>query len=671
MSGWIDNLNTTTSSEQLDIQKNSIQEQNLTPEEILASIDPNSEYYQQVVEEYDEFEKNKNETFAEQINSSQIALKDLRLEFQQDIEAIKKMDTLFDKFEIDWNKNVVKEKFSKVFANNEALEESFFTLIDTLWEEAVRSYIETRLSNPRRIDDRGIQRMIDGFQEELSEKFESEINSLINSAESSQDIDYIEQKINKLPEEKKEEYKDIFIDLKKKLQDEVIEDNGEVIEDNGEVIEDYIESTLEEEKSNLEKKAENLDLWSNTQELLKNKVDFSDIDEKLQSKYGSLLDEIKSFVDIENISNEDISNISELLLWENSQFKDFLIDLWKTDIEQYAVFYNTFKDIPEFSSFISNLDTPEKLMEIQSANENTLGKSIQEIYAESYLGEDVKRLGDKMYSEDKMVDLWEYPPKYYMVWKSWFKLETTIPISKELDQSRKEYFSMQTRYHEEYNQSNDRLKTLEHERNIKKEAWIDTTDLDFQITEINNQIKEITDKFKQLEIKFKYHIDSYLQEHQSKLKEKDEKVKDVLNLINQIGFNIIPQEIVNNVFSKISESNPVVVGNNIITGLDLNTMDFIGDFNPTLGDGWPNDPNTRNVLIQLMNKMISWNEDIPAVISSYSESWDMQFKTSQDSKETMTREELKWYIANSIWLVGGNPINLIDQNLKSTNSQEK
>ena len=203
---------------------------------------------------------------------------------------------------------------------------------------------------------------------------------------------------------------------------------------------------------------------------------------------------------------------------------------------------------------------------------------------------------------------------------------------------------------------------------------INKSELEQEIVLQENKLNEIQAKFEEIQNKILSVVNKFEEQsrlYQLQLKENDEKVVDVLNLINQIGFNIIPQEIVNNVFSKISESNPVVVGNNIITGLDLNTMDFTGDFNPTLGDGWPNDPNTRNVLIQLMNKMISWNEDIPAVISSYSESWDMQFKTSQDSQETMTREELKWYIANSIWLVGGNPINLIDQNLKSTNSQEK
>ncbi len=203
---------------------------------------------------------------------------------------------------------------------------------------------------------------------------------------------------------------------------------------------------------------------------------------------------------------------------------------------------------------------------------------------------------------------------------------------------------------------------------------INKSELEQEILLQETKLNEIQSKFEEIQNKILSVVNKFEEQsrlYQLKLKENDEKVVDVLNLINQIWFNLIPQGIVNNVFSKISESNPVVVGNNIITGLDLNTMDFTGDFNPTLGDGWPNDPNTRNVLIQLMNKMISWNEDIPAVISSYSESWDMQFKTSQDSQETMTREELKWYVANSIWLVGWNPINLIDQNLKSTNSQEK
>lgn len=604
MSGWIDNLNNLASSEHIDIQKNITQDQNLTPEEILASIDPDSEYYQQAVEEYNEFEKNKNETFSEQINSSQIALQDLRLEFQQDIEAIQKMDQLFVTFELEWKHNVVKEKFSEVFKTNDALEESFFTLIDTIWVDAVRTYIESRLSNPRRIDKRGVTRMIDGFQEEMNQNFELEINSLITTVKSSQDIEYIKQKIDHFPEIKKQEYAEILNKIKLNTENKESEDKDETLEDK-----DYTRNIIKKSKEKFNKLE--LKQWKAIQESLKNNIDFHSIDQDLRSKYWTLLNEMEVFSENDNISKEDIEKFSELLLWENSQFKDFLIDLWNTDIEQYEVFYNTFKDIPDFSNFIQNLESPDKLRE--KNNETILGKNTHEIYAEFYLWAENKRLWDKMYNNDKMVDLWEYPPKYYIVSQNWFKLETTVPVSNELDTSRKEYFSMQVQYNEEYNVQDDKLRAIEQEITIKKDAWIDTSELELQRQSVIDEMSDIKQKFEELEQAFKNHIDSYLQEHQNQLKQKERVAIEVKDFISSIWFDLIPQNIVDSVLNQLNSNNWL-----------RSSLWFTTEFNLKEWILWFEDTSNDDILsskekvkfAELYNIIISWKKWEPLDIDN-------------------------------------------------------
>ncbi len=547
------------------------------------------------------------------------------------------------------------------------------------FESALQEY---QNNNP----DRDVSEMLEGLHNNQTELWNTSLELVVHEFWSVWDyisnfqvfIDKVQERYARILEKnknkKKEDIQEEKEDIQENKSDQFIDKNESILSTN-EVADKYSLDTNEHFETLKDQAQIQLDKFLETDEWKAELETYSNEDEWRKEL-------LRKIIILSNTDKLVEAYEKSLDAWLSKEEKEIKVAEFKKDIVNQQKAIN--RESPDLVIFVLNSNDSYTKSDIDNTVQQILSKDVNKnLLLYGYSGEKsgnvttawiqkVTRNSDGSFDKSLVVNNFELKsnlPKWLDIADYQVSLSKLVKESGNLQEIWNNVFS-------ELEDLKSKLNHLDSSNDFADLGLenIDKSEIEQEILLQENKLNEIQSKFEEIQNKILSVVNKFEEQsrlYQLKLKENDEKVVDVLNLINQIGFNIIPQEIVNNVFSKISESNPVVVGNNIITGLDLSTMDFTGDFNPTLGDGWPNDPNTRNVLIQLMNKMISWNEDIPAVISSYSESWDMQFKTSQDSQETMTREELKWYVANSIWLVGGNPINLIDKNLKSTTSQEK
>jgi hypothetical protein len=81
-----------------------------------------------------------------------------------------------------------------------------------------------------------------------------------------------------------------------------------------------------------------------------------------------------------------------------------------------------------------------------------------------------------------------------------------------------------------------------------------------------------------------------------------------------------------------------------------------------LWEWWVSDLNTKKVFMKLMNKMITWNEDIPINIDSYY-GGTPQYRKTEESWDVMWNDKLASFIRDKIDLESWNPYSKIQENI--------
>jgi hypothetical protein len=134
--------------------------------------------------------------------------------------------------------------------------------------------------------------------------------------------------------------------------------------------------------------------------------------------------------------------------------------------------------------------------------------------------------------------------------------------------------------------------------------------------------------------------------------------------VNTIGLDTIPQSVIQPILGMVSWWNPIHIWNDIITWIDLSNFSFEWTFSPSLWEWWIDDLNSKKVFMKLSNKMMTWDENYPINIDSYTlwskPSFRWKKEWEENSYEEISDVDLQTRIKSSL---GSMPDSVIKQNL--------
>jgi len=176
--------------------------------------------------------------------------------------------------------------------------------------------------------------------------------------------------------------------------------------------------------------------------------------------------------------------------------------------------------------------------------------------------------------------------------------------------------------------------------------------------------KNKEDKKEEIINKQKELFENLVNQNKREALEKDEKRKEVLKFVNTIGLDTIPQSVIQPILGMVSWWNPIHIWNDIITWIDLSNFSFEWTFSPSLWEWWIDDLNSKKVFMKLSNKMMTWDENYPINIDSYTlwskPSFRWKKEWEENSYEEISDVDLQTRIKSSL---GSMPDSVIKQNL--------
>ena len=537
----------TSSVDTISSQTQSITE---TPEDFLTKVDQNSEFYQNAVENYDDLSNNNEQRKAVETRKTSQKIEGIKNEIEKEI-FLEKLG--------EYKSVLPTDKLFNIFTENPELKEQFLITLEYWNKEEVLSYLERRFKRPSRVKNDSVVKMVDNFKDDLTQGLVNKFQIQINNIKSVEDIDMLKIELKQLPDNMKLLAKTELIELKKNLESKSNEIGNKSNE---------IGNKSNENKENNE-----------TQSLLELKIAYRWIDfsNYTNEKYKDIVDAIKTYRELEKIDITNLKALSDVLLIPENQklFKELLIDLAETDTETYQRVYTALKEIPAFETFLQNLPTPTHPEPFKSKVDGFDNKSTDLLIAESLVWEDIEKTGDKIYDEDRVIDLAEFPPKYYIVTENGFRLETTVEFGPEITDARTEYMEqktlLQTEYDEvesKYDFAKQKLDTLHSNLEYAESLeWEDTSEIKKQIKNIELELKNLTDqkdnikdRFQELEDHFKPYLSHLLEQYKTKLEEKEAKARKVKEFIWRIWLDLLPQSTINQIFSEMKMGSLVVNG---------------------------------------------------------------------------------------------------------------
>ena len=565
-----------------------------------------------------------------------IVVTDLVDDFRKDLEAI-------DNIEEKYKDKKWYNEFITLLKSNVLWEEKEEKLFSIFLDDSNTELLEFKLKRwlPKNI--KKIDKFIKDFNKtSIRNEWLEELNEVLNNQEGLRllSIDELVYNRNKLDNlrwyadtETKEEINnkivdiDIVINLKKESLNEL---NKEKIEE--------VDSKLKEEDSKLKekilsKKELNNEILKNIKSTISNLKQEKFPFEKLATISGlNLGDLINKFEKAD--PGEERQNVAEnMSLYFSGWWLEKLFDLAKERwAESYSKIYSFVESISSFSTIYklkwseilknSLSNYPSKLDYIDKVEKPLI----------AYVSDIETSTTDwtMIYGDWVKVDLWKQPPKISTFDKNtWYSLEIDNNISSELEENaivQMEVYNIMLESKREIFYLEDKVKEYRNIllddnilEKIAEEQWKTIKEI---ISDINLTINIWEAKIVELEDKYNSKKEEYLELKEvdiiKNLRVKQEKQKETLKFIHSVGFDLIPQDISEEIIKTINLKKGVF---GLQEDIDLKNWSlWFHEFGTD-----KDDTVNKQRFAELVNIMLSWNIDKPININSIWAMWSVTF----------------------------------------------